>query len=104
MGLENDAYFRWGYTFLVADSKLSWSDSEYLILQATEMYLRNEDKRKIGTDSLEGLISTEGKWDSLGCFGGQRFEAEVETSRGKAYIRFLVNEQTGARTSSSYVN
>lgn len=68
------------------------------------MYLRNESKRKVETDSFEGKVYTKGQHDSLGNFGGQRFDAELDTKSGLVKIRFLVSEQTGSYRSSSMVN
>ncbi len=96
--------YRWGYTFLIADAKLRGDDRLYLLREATEMYLGNEDERPLKTDSLEGRLTTQGKYDSLGSFGGQRFDAEVETDKGKAKVRFLVEERTGKNISSGMVN
>lgn len=100
---ENNPFDRHGYTFLIADSRLEPMEKDYLLIQATTMYLRNEEKRKIQTDSFEGKLHTESKHGSLGCFGGQQFDAELDTKQGLVKVRFLVSEQTGMyRASSSW--
>ena len=99
-----DLYFRWGFTFLRADSRLSYDDRHYLMQEATEMYLKNEEERQVKTDTLEGRLYTKGQHDSLGSFGGQRFDAEIELNLGKAKVRFLVNEQTNTSQSGGMVN
>lgn len=96
--MADDNYgYRWGYTFLRTDTRLSFEDRHYLLGQATEMYLDNEEERAIKTDTLEGRLTTQGRWDSLGSFGGQRFEAEIESKPGKVKLCFLVSEQSGQR-------
>lgn len=90
-----DTSYRWGYTFLRGDSRLSFEERFYLIDQATQMYLDNEYERSIKFDSLEGRISTKGNYANLGCFSGQKFWAEVENGRGKIKVSFIVNERTG---------
>ncbi len=95
---------RWGYTFLLTDSRLSAAERFYLLGEATEMYLKNEEERAIKLDSLEGRLYTRGQYDSLGNFGGQRFDAELEIARGKVKVRFLVSEQTGEGRKSGYAN
>ncbi len=86
---------RWGITYLVTDGRLTEENRRYLLGEATEMYLRNEEKREIKTDSLEGRIFTEGKCWSIGGCSGQQFDAEVEAGFGRARIRVLVQERTG---------
>lgn len=87
--------YRWGFTFLVSDSRVSEIDRNYLLREATVMYLCNESEQVLKTDTLEGRLTTQGKYDVLGSFSGQRFDAEVETNTGKAYLKFLVDERTG---------
>ncbi len=96
--------FRWGYTFLLADGRLTAAERSYLLGEATKMYLVNEEERAVRLDSLEGRLYTKGQYDSLGHFGGQRFDAELDTSRGKVKLRFLVSEQSGEEQKSGYVN
>ena len=66
-----------------------------LMIQATEMYLNGEEERKVKSQSFEGKLCTERRYELLGEFGGQRFDAELETAHGKDKATFLVNEQTG---------
>lgn len=101
-----DISYRWGYTFLKGDSRLSFEERFYLIDQATQMYLDNEDGRDVKLDSLEGRISTKGECANLGCFSGQKFEAEIENSKGKIKVTFIVDERTGISNlqKEKYVN
>ncbi|HLD06848.1 MAG TPA: hypothetical protein VJC16_04925 [Candidatus Nanoarchaeia archaeon] len=84
---------RWGITFLKGGAM---SELEYcaLFLQATIMYLKKENRRKVQTDTLEGTITTERKYGVLGTFGGQRFDAWIENAQGIQEVRFLVSELT----------
>ena len=41
-----------------------------------------------------GAVYTERRFEMLGEFGGQRFDAELETSHGRDTATFLVNERT----------
>jgi len=100
-----DTSYRWGYTFLKGDSRLSFEERDYLKKQATEMYLRNEDEKQVKLDSLEGKISTDGEYANLGCFSGQKFKAEVENKRGNIQVIFIVDERTGRNnTQREFVN
>ena len=86
---------RWGYVFLRTASHISNDDLEDLMVQAVEMYLAGEDSREIKQPEYEGRLYTERRHELLGGFGGQRFDADLETLRGQDSATFLVNEQTG---------
>jgi hypothetical protein len=58
------------------------------------MYLSGEAERNIKTSSFQGKLSTEQKYEVLGELGGQRFDAELETTYGRDKATFLVSEQT----------
>ena len=64
-----------------------------LMTIAVEMYLQDEDARKIVRTEYEGMIRTDRKYEVLGHFGGQRFDIELETVSGRDSASFLVNEQ-----------
>ncbi len=85
---------RWGYVFLRAASYMEAEDVKRLMTQAVEMYLHGEDRRNIKSSTCEGSLYTEGKYELLGEFGGQRFDAELETIYGRDKAAFLVSEQT----------
>ena len=85
---------RWGYVFLRAASSMGEDDVRNLMIQAVEMYLEGEDQRSIRGSNFEGRLTTEGKYELLGEFGGQRFDAEVESIYGRDSATFLVSEQT----------
>ena len=67
------------------------------MVQAVEMYLAGEDTREVKSSSFEGKLYTERRYELLGDFGGQRFDAELETPYGRDKATFLVNEQSGGR-------
>jgi len=91
-----DEMNRWVYAFLQGDSRLSAEDRFGLLTRASVMYFRNETELKVETDTFSGVISTKGDYGLIGSFGGQRFDAELETNDGKVNLKFLISEQTGA--------
>ncbi|KYK26482.1 hypothetical protein AYK26_05005 [Euryarchaeota archaeon SM23-78] len=86
---------RWGFIFLEAYGPLPYEDKIYLVEQAAEMYFKEENKREIKTDGLEGIIITKGEHGVIGSFGGQKYSARVENDYGKSKLSFLISEQTG---------
>jgi hypothetical protein len=85
---------RWGYVFLRAASYIPEDEAKELMVQAVEMYLQGDAERNIKSSSFEGKLYTEQKYELLGEFGGQRFDAELETIYGRDKATFLVSEQT----------
>ena len=77
-----------------AASYIAEDDVKYLMTQAVEMYLEGEDQRNIRGSNFEGRLTTEAKYELLGEFGGQRFDAEIESIYGRDSATFLVSEQT----------
>jgi hypothetical protein len=90
---------RWGYTFLRTASHIPHEEMIDLMVQATEMYLNGEEERRVRGQNFEGKLYTERRYELLGQFGGQRFDAELETAYGRDQATFLVNEQTGDQAS-----
>lgn len=88
--------YKWGITFAVTDTRLSWEERSMLITEATQMYLTEEKKRDVKSESYEGQIWTNNKYYSLGSYGGQLFSAVVDTNQGTAKLEFLVCELTRA--------
>ena len=86
---------RWGYVFLRTTSHLGNDETQSLMTAAAEMYLAGEEERNVKTDSYEGRIYTEKRYEILGHFGGQRFDADLDTIYGSDNATFIVNEQTG---------
>ncbi len=91
--LEHDG-IRWGYVFLKASSYLNTEEFHELMVQAVEMYLAGEEQRNVKGAEYEGRLYTEQRYELIGTIGGQRFDADLETSRGHDSAAFLVNEQT----------
>ena len=85
---------RWGYVFLKASSYLSGEEFHELMVQAVEMFLAGEEERNVKGSEYEGRLYTEQRYELIGTIGGQRFDADLETSRGRDKASFLVNEQT----------
>ena len=85
---------RWGYVFLKASSYLSTEQFHELMVQAVEMYLAGEIERTVKGAEYEGRLYTEQRYELIGTIGGQRFDADLETSRGRDNASFLANEQT----------
>ena len=85
---------RWGYVFLKASSYLNTEEFHELMAQAVEMYLAGETERQVKGAEYEGRLYTEQRYELIGTIGGQRFDADLETSRGRDTASFLVNEQT----------
>ena len=85
---------RWGYVFLKASSYLDTEEFHELMIQAVEMYLAGEDERKVTGSEYDGRLYTEQRYELIGTIGGQRFDADLETSRGHDHASFLVNERT----------
>ena len=85
---------RWGYVFLRGAVYLPEEDMRELMTLVVEMYLQDEDERKIVRSGFEGSLRTDRKYEVLGHFGGQRFDVELETVYGRDSASFLVNEQT----------
>jgi len=64
--------------------------------------LAGETERNIKGPEYEGRLYTEQRYELIGTMGGQRFDANLETSRGHDNASFLVNEQTkGVRAAIS---
>ena len=80
----------WVIAFLKPDSRLSYQDRIYLMTSAASMCFNEETERKVTGENFEGVLYTKGKHYNLGMFGGQQFEADLDTNDGQSSIRFLV--------------
>ena len=74
---------RWGYVFLKASTYLGQDEFQGLMVQAVEMFLAGETERNVKGSEYEGRLYTEQRYELIGTMGGQRFDADIETSRGK---------------------
>jgi len=92
------------HTFLYGTGRLSPRERSLLLDQATIMFVTSRKRASISSDTYEGEIITEGKFQSLGQFYGQRYDAIVENNHGKAKLAFLVSEQTGGQGLASRLN
>ena len=80
--------------FLRAASHLGEEEALVIMEQAVEMFLVGEEERNIKNSGFEGRLYTEMRYEILGSLGGQRFDADLETSYGRDKASFLVSEQT----------
>ena len=85
---------RWGYVFLKSPTHLDKDDVFDVMRDAVEMYLDGERERDLKESFYEGKLYTQNKYEPIGALGGQRFDAEIETNKGKDMLTFLVSEQT----------
>ena len=85
---------QWGVTFLVTNIGISFEDRHSLLRQATEMYVLGEEEREVEGTNFEGRVYTRREYQLLGTLSGQRFDAELDTDKGKVKLAFLVNEKT----------
>lgn len=86
---------RWGYVFLRSANFLRPEQFRELMAEAVEMYLAGETEREVEHSEFKGRLFTERRYELMGGLGGQRFDAELDTSYGEDHATFLVNEQTG---------
>jgi hypothetical protein len=84
---------RWGTVYLIADPRLVEDVRLEILVEAAEMYLAHEKKRKIKGDDYEGKITTERKYRTLGCYGGYEYHAELDTPNGKSETTFILMQQ-----------
>lgn len=85
--------YNWGIVYLVTDSRLSAKERISVTIAAITMYRNHQKMRKLKTNTYEGYIETAGEHQVLGCFGGQRFSARLDTNdHGKVRLEFLVAE------------
>ena len=87
---------RWGFTFLMGSSLLSNEEKLDLVSKATLLYLNGEERMEVGGGGYEGVLFTKYEWKVIGAFGGQQFDAILDTDadKEKLRLRFLVSEQT----------
>jgi len=83
---------RCGVIFFKTDSYLDECDRYDLILDSVEMYLDKIKERHVGGDNYDGTIRNTNKRVSLGCFSGDKFKVELETTWGRASLEFIVIE------------
>lgn len=87
---------RWGITFLRTASHLSAEARTTFLTDATAMYLLGETERQVRGPEYEGRLYTQGRYELIAEMGGVRFDAEVETDKGRDRLAFLVCERTQA--------
>ena len=84
--------------FLRTTSRVPDIELEELMVQAVEMYLMDGEERNVKTTYYEGKLYTQRSHEILGGFGGQRFDAELETTQGRDSATFL---ETGSGLSTN---
>ena len=85
---------RHGWCFLTCSVPIGIDDKEWIACQAVDMYRKGESRRRVVGESYEGIIRTEGKYQTLDALTGQRFDVDIETIRGRGKMAFLISEQT----------
>ncbi len=95
LGTENSP--RWGFVYLRTTTIIPSEERDWLLGEASEMYLKDETQRKVSGDSYEGRIYTHKEWGTLAELSGQKFYAELDTTKGRVEIEFLVNVRTGIK-------
>lgn len=86
---------RWGFCFLLSDTKLSYDDRLALIRHAAEMHFGEEKERVLQTNAFWGRIFTQGRETLVGSFGGREYGTDLHTHKGKVEVRFLIREYKG---------
>lgn len=87
---------RWGFSFLMGTSLISYDEKLQLVAKATIMYLNGDDRTEVSGEGYEGVLYTNREWKVVGGFSGQQFDALLDSDldEGKLRLRFLVSEQT----------
>ena len=83
---------RWGFAFFQGDSRLGVEGLDEIVLHAVNMHLKDEKRSEIKNNNYEGVVYTNNNYELLGSFGGKRFDAELDTNKGKVKLRFLITE------------
>lgn len=96
---EEFAKMRWGYTFLIGESRLNEKQRLYLVAQTTVAYLCEREKADFASEELEldGKIALTKRNAMLGTFFGPQYDTALATNFGRTNVRFIVSEQTLAR-------
>ena len=83
---------------LVYNISLSSRISKFLVRLASEMLHRRQKRRSFDSPALqcEGSIKTKFERAQCGHFSGTVFEANLDTNRGKATVKFLVDDSNPA--------
>jgi len=95
--MEGEDGIVYGVTYLVSDTMLTPLEKIELMLEATSMFYSKEEEKEVKSDYYEGRIWTKRKFQYIGCLGGMRFDAKLETFHGKANLAFLVCDLTKAQ-------
>jgi len=84
--------FRWGFAFLETDTRLNYDERLEVLVEATKMYICNEKERRVKGKNYEGIITTDGRYNLMGDFGGRQYKAKIEIGDKTANLSFLVKE------------
>lgn len=85
---------RWGYIFVDPNGKVPYSDLMDILRLALDLYPKRHAKADFKGEYCEGQVRKTSRYQALGSFTGLRFEAEMDTDKGKANLSFLVKEYT----------
>ena len=77
------------FAVLQATKPISEDVVRDLVLKTISLIKSGDDKIGISTASLAGELRTEGKTVFLGSFGGQQFNAVIDTDRGNCRVAFI---------------
>ncbi len=75
---------------MVSGFSLTVAMRDQLVFRAVEMYKMNKSKQIIKADDFEGMVQTDFRHVALGGVSGINFSAEIESTRGKIFVRYLV--------------
>ena len=92
MGIEQHFRSFAGVSVLRSKGVVPFEVRDELFAEAASMMIEEVDELTLHTPDYEGRIYTNGKHLVLGALSGKHFEAEIETSKGKYNITFLVGE------------
>jgi hypothetical protein len=82
----------WQYVFADTDSRLDNNTRIDIVKHSIDMYLDNKKQKKIKGENYEAFVSCNGKYYTMGCFGGREYKVRADTEFGKTKLSFLIAE------------
>ena len=80
------------FYYLDTCTAITNEDREHICQQAAQMYIERDKKRTISDDNFECQIKDSRKSFTFGGLYGKLFDINIETSKGKFKMSFLVNK------------